>query len=127
MNRIELGSFLKQQRNNLGKSLKEMAALVGCSFPYLSDIEAGGIAKPSYDKLVPIAKHYKVKLNLLLEVFYETEEPDREVEQALGKIFEDPAFTAGTRKKAFAEKMGKYTKKLLIELYEKCAGKKSYK
>lgn len=128
MNRIELGVFLRQQRKKLDKSLEEMAKLVGCSFPYLSDIEKGSIPAPGYDKLAAIAKYYNVDINLLLGVFYPTEEvkeADRQLDEAVKKIIEDSSFNAGTRTKAAVEKMGTYTKKLLLELYEKCDKKKS--
>lgn len=119
MNRLELGELLNKQRKNKKLTLKEMAKLVDVSFPYLSDIEKGGLKRPSYDKLIGVAKGYDVELQLLLDTYFKSEIANPEIDDKLKKIYADSRLDKEIREKAESEHPGAYTKLLLIELHEK--------
>lgn len=63
-----LGSVLKQRRQELRYSLREVAEKAGISNPYLSQIENHKITSPSPSVLKKLAELYSVSYNKLLEL-----------------------------------------------------------
>lgn len=61
----ELGSFIRQQRQDVRMSLRKLSEVAGISNPYLSQIERG-LRKPSAEILQQIAK----ALSLSAETLY---------------------------------------------------------
>jgi len=55
----DLGSYLKEQRENARLSLRQLASVAGVSNPYLSQIERG-LRKPSAEVLQQIAKGLQI-------------------------------------------------------------------
>jgi transcriptional regulator with XRE-family HTH domain len=61
---VELGSFIREQRQRAQMSLRTVANLSGISNPYLSQIERG-LRKPSAEILQGIAKALKISAETL--------------------------------------------------------------
>ncbi|WP_231641888.1 helix-turn-helix domain-containing protein [Saccharomonospora sp. NB11] len=60
----DIGSYIRQQRNNAKISLRQLAKLAGVSNPYLSQIERG-LRKPSAEILQQIAKGLRISAEAL--------------------------------------------------------------
>ena len=60
----DLGSFLREQRQNAKLSLRQLSELAGVSNPYLSQIERG-LRKPSAEILQQIAKGLRISAEAL--------------------------------------------------------------
>jgi transcriptional regulator with XRE-family HTH domain len=60
----ELGSFIREQRNNAGITLRKLAKQAGVSNPYLSQIERG-LRRPSAEILQAIAKALQISAETL--------------------------------------------------------------
>ncbi len=62
----DIGGFIRAQREAAQVSVRQLAEKAGVSNPYLSQIERGGLRKPSAEVLSQIAK----ALRLSAEVLY---------------------------------------------------------
>lgn len=62
----EFGQFIRDSRENLKITLRQLARDVGASPTYISQIEQGNFAPPSEDKIRLLAKHLKLDLDQLL-------------------------------------------------------------
>ena len=60
----EVGEFIRQQRENAQKSIRDLARAAGVSNPYLSQIERG-LRKPSAEILQAIAKGLHISAETL--------------------------------------------------------------
>ena len=60
----DLGSYLKEQRENARLSVRQLASVAGVSNPYLSQIERG-LRKPSAEVLQQIAKGLQISAEAL--------------------------------------------------------------
>ncbi|CAM2883442.1 helix-turn-helix transcriptional regulator [Saccharomonospora xinjiangensis] len=60
----DIGSYIRQQRNNAKISLRQLSRLAGVSNPYLSQIERG-LRKPSAEILQQIAKGLRISAEAL--------------------------------------------------------------
>jgi transcriptional regulator with XRE-family HTH domain len=61
---LDLGSFIREQRNGARLSLRRLSELAGISNPYLSQIERG-LRKPSAEILQQIAKGLRISAETL--------------------------------------------------------------
>ncbi len=61
---MDLGTFIREQRNGARLSLRRLSELAGVSNPYLSQIERG-LRKPSADILQQIAKALRISAETL--------------------------------------------------------------
>ena len=61
------GPFLRSIREKLGKTMRQVADLLGVSVVYISDIERGRRNPPSEDKIRAIAKFFQMPPDDLLE------------------------------------------------------------
>src|SRR3954453_470809 len=59
-----IGDYIRQQREQAGKSVRQLAEAAGVSNPYLSQIERG-LRKPSADILQQIAKGLRISAEQL--------------------------------------------------------------
>jgi transcriptional regulator with XRE-family HTH domain len=79
----DLGSYLKEQRENARLSLRQLASATGISNPYLSQIERG-LRKPSAEVLQQIAKGLQISAEaLFLRAGILEESPGLQVEVAI--------------------------------------------
>jgi len=62
----DLGSYLKEQRENARLSLRQLASVAGVSNPYLSQIERG-LRKPSAEVLQQIAKGLQISAEAMFQ------------------------------------------------------------
>ena len=85
---LDLGEFIRQQRNNARLSLRRMSEIAGISNPYLSQIERG-LRKPSAEILQQIAKALRIQAETLYVRAGILEERDPSDDLA-GEIFRDP-------------------------------------
>lgn len=60
----DVGEFIRQQRENAQKSIRDLARAAGVSNPYLSQIERG-IRRPSADILQQIARALEISAETL--------------------------------------------------------------
>ena len=60
----DVGEFIRQQRENAQKSIRDLARSAGASNPYLSQIERG-IRRPSADILQQIARALEISAETL--------------------------------------------------------------
>src|SRR5246500_1715770 len=59
-----IGEYIRQQREQAGKSVRQLAEAAGVSNPYLSQIERG-LRRPSADILQQIAKGLRISAEAL--------------------------------------------------------------
>ena len=64
MNVLGVGDFIREQRNQVGMSLRKLAQAAGVSNPYLSQIERG-LRRPSAEILNGIAKGLRISAETL--------------------------------------------------------------
>ena len=91
----DLGSFLKEQRQNAKLSLRQLSELAGVSNPYLSQIERG-LRKPSAEVLQQLAKALRVSAETLYVragILDERPVAAYEGPTVLDAIAKDPALT----------------------------------
>jgi transcriptional regulator with XRE-family HTH domain len=102
-----LGEIIRRQRELTQVSMRQFAALVGISNPYLSQIERG-LRAPSEQVVQAIADALKISADSLYEQAGLGDEADVEPE-VVQAIREDPRLSARQRQ-------------ALIEIYESFAG-----
>ena len=91
----DLGSFLKEQRQNAKLSLRQLSELAGVSNPYLSQIERG-LKKPSAEILQQLARGLEVSAETLYVragILDERPVSAYEGPSVLEAIAKDPALT----------------------------------
>ncbi|HTX30830.1 MAG TPA: helix-turn-helix transcriptional regulator [Solirubrobacteraceae bacterium] len=101
-----LGEFIRTQRELSEVSMRQFAALVGISNPYLSQIERG-LRAPSEEVVHAIADAFKISADALYEQAGLSAESDDEPE-VVQAIREDP-------------KLSPRQRQALIEIYESFA------
>ena len=107
----DLGSFLREQRQNAKLSLRQLSELAGVSNPYLSQIERG-LKKPSAEILKELARGLEVSAETLYVragILDEKPVPAYEGPSVLEAIAKDPALT--DRQRA-----------VLVDVYESFVG-----
>lgn len=115
-----LGEFLKDRRNNLKLSLREIEKISGVSNAYLSMIESGSRSEPHPRILAKLAKAYEVDLATLMRLsgYVDGKEEDEElteIEKLYKEATADPAFSTGFRMRG---KVDDNTKKFIAEMYK---------
>lgn len=85
---LDLGEFIRQQRNTARLSLRRMSEIAGISNPYLSQIERG-LRKPSAEILQQIAKALRIQAETLYVRAGILEERDP-ADDLAGEILRDP-------------------------------------
>src|SRR5215472_9574616 len=98
-----IGDYIRQQREQAGKSVRQLAEAAGVSNPYLSQIERG-LRKPSADILQRIAKGLRISAEALYVQagILEARRPDSGVRAA---VLADPDLT-------------ERQKQVLLEIYD---------
>jgi transcriptional regulator with XRE-family HTH domain len=88
---LDLGLFIREQRNSARMSLRRLSDLAGISNPYLSQIERG-LRRPSAEILQQIAKALRISAETLYVQagILEDRAEDHDLE---GEILRDPAIT----------------------------------
>jgi transcriptional regulator with XRE-family HTH domain len=101
--RNSIGEYIKEQREQAGKSMRQLAQAAGVSNPYLSQIERG-LRKPSADILQQIAKGLRISAEALY---------------VQAGILEDRPADSGVRSALLADpELAERQKQVLIEIYE---------
>src|ERR1700734_1660745 len=101
--RNSIGEYIKEQREQAGKSMRQLAQAAGVSNPYLSQIERG-LRKPSADILQQIAKGLRTSAEALY---------------VQAGILEDRPADSGVRSALLADpELAERQKQVLIEIYE---------
>lgn len=90
----DIGSFIRDLRNNARISLRELADRAGVSNPYLSQIERG-LRRPSAEVLSQIAGALRVSTALMY--LRAGLLPDKDGHSVLGAIAADPDLTAAQK------------------------------
>ncbi len=72
---VDLGAFIREQRNSARLSLRRLSELAGISNPYLSQIERG-LRRPSAEILQQIAKALRISAETLYVQAGILEQPD---------------------------------------------------
>ena len=98
-----IGDYIRQQREQAGKSVRQLAEAAGISNPYLSQIERG-LRKPSADILQQIAKGLRISAEALY---------------VQAGILEDRPGDSGVRSALLTDpQLTERQKQVLIEIYE---------
>jgi transcriptional regulator with XRE-family HTH domain len=98
-----IGEYIRQQREQAGKSVRQLAEAAGVSNPYLSQIERG-LRKPSADILQQIAKGLRISAEALY---------------VQAGILEDRPGDSGVRSALLTDPhLTERQKQVLIEIYE---------
>src|SRR6201995_4589773 len=98
-----IGEYIRQQREQAGKSVRQLAEAAGVSNPYLSQIERG-LAKPSADILQQIAKGLRISAEALY---------------VQAGILEDHPGDSGVRSALLTDpQLTERQKQVLVEIYE---------
>ena len=98
-----IGDYIRQQREQAGKSVRQLAEAAGVSNPYLSQIERG-LRKPSADILQQIAKGLRISAEALY---------------VQAGILEDRPGDSGVRSALLTDPhLTERQKQVLIEIYE---------
>jgi transcriptional regulator with XRE-family HTH domain len=98
-----IGEYIRQQREQAGKSVRQLAEAAGVSNPYLSQIERG-LRKPSADILQQIAKGLRISAEALY---------------VQAGILEDKPADSGVRSALLADPaLTERQKQVLMEIYE---------
>ena len=85
---IDLGQFIREQRNTARLSLRRLSDMAGISNPYLSQIERG-LRKPSAEILQQIARALRISAETLYVRAGILEERDTE-HDLVGEILRNP-------------------------------------
>ena len=94
--RPTLGDVIRQQRELAALPLRQFAAMVGISNPYLSQIERG-LRAPSDQVLDAIAKHLRTSADALMEQAADAAEERPARSAVIEAIEADPDLTARQR------------------------------
>ena len=98
-----IGEYIRQQREQAGKSVRQLAEAAGVSNPYLSQIERG-LRKPSADILQQIAKGLRISAEALY---------------VQAGILEDRPGDSGVRSALLTDPhLTERQKQVLVEIYE---------
>ena len=98
-----IGDYIRQQREQAGKSVRQLAEAAGVSNPYLSQIERG-LRKPSADILQQIARGLRISAEALY---------------VQAGILEDRPGDSGVRSALLTDPhLTERQKQVLIEIYE---------
>jgi transcriptional regulator with XRE-family HTH domain len=98
-----IGEYIRQQREQAGKSVRQLAEAAGISNPYLSQIERG-LRKPSAEILQQVAKGLRVSAEALY---------------VQAGILEDRPGDSGVRSALVTDPhLTERQKQVLIEIYE---------
>src|SRR6201982_2047168 len=98
-----IGDYIRQQREQAGKSVRQLAEAAGVSNPYLSQIERG-LRKPSADILQQIAKGLRISAEALY---------------VQAGILEDRPGDSGVRAALLTDPhLTERQKQVLVEIYE---------
>ena len=98
-----IGDYIRQQREQAGKSVRQLAEAAGVSNPYLSQIERG-LRKPSADILQQIAKGLRISAEALY---------------VQAGILEDRPGDSGVRSALLTDPhLTERQKQVLVEIYE---------
>ena len=102
-NMNSIGDYIRQQREQAGKSVRQLAEAAGISNPYLSQVERG-LRKPSADILQQIAKGLRISAEALY---------------VQAGILEDRPGDSGVRAALLTDpQLTERQKQVLIEIYE---------
>jgi transcriptional regulator with XRE-family HTH domain len=128
MNRYEFGRYLANVRMQAGLSQEEMEQKTGLKKSYINSLEQGAVKQPGTDKINKIVTGYKLREEEVLALYYGNQDEDTAREHIhlngiLDQIKKDKTLKEYALR-SFSEEMGIETKKLIIKLYEKAAGKK---
>ena len=98
-----IGEYIRQQREQAGKSVRQLAEAAGISNPYLSQIERG-LRKPSAEILQQVAKGLRVSAEALY---------------VQAGILEDRDGDSGVRSALMTDPhLNERQKQVLVEIYE---------
>jgi transcriptional regulator with XRE-family HTH domain len=101
--RVNIGEYIKEQREQAKISLRQLAAAAGVSNPYLSQIERG-LRRPSAEILQQIAKGLRISAEALY---------------VQAGILEDRPADSGVRAAVLAEpELTERQKQVLLEIYD---------
>ncbi|MDO8751703.1 MAG: helix-turn-helix transcriptional regulator [Dehalococcoidia bacterium] len=127
METTAVGQYLRELRQRVRLSLREVEQKVGVSNSYLSQVETGQ-RRPGTNVLKRLAPLYGVSVRDLLELAgHLVETPagvppeDEEVERAYQFVLSDPRFRFGTRPRG---EMDTESKRFIVQMYETLTGKR---
>lgn len=121
------GEYIRKLRMDQKLSLRDVAARIGISVSYLTQIEHGRRGTPGVPILKKLAPLYKVPLRELLRSagYLDEEAPNLSDEEEVNRAFEfvmsDPRYESGTR---VTGPITTDVKRFVVEMYEKATGKK---
>ncbi|MDO8749984.1 MAG: helix-turn-helix transcriptional regulator, partial [Dehalococcoidia bacterium] len=126
METTPVGQYLRELRQRVKLSLREVEQQVGISNSYLSQVETGQ-RRPGTNVLKRLAPLYGVSVRDLLEraghlVEIPAEVPeDEEVERAYQFVLSDPRFRFGTSPRG---EMDTESRRFIVQMYETLTGKR---
>jgi len=121
------GQYMKDLRQKVRMSLREVERESGVSNAYIAQLERGDRPPPSAEILKKLAPVYNVPLRDLLKAagYWDEEKPslteEEEVEMAFQFVMNDPRYKSGTR---LSGPLTTEVKRFIVEMYEKATGKK---
>jgi len=121
------GQYMKDLRQKVRMSLREVERESGVSNAYIAQLERGDRPPPSAEILKKLAPVYNVPLRDLLKAagYWDEEKPslteEEEVEMAFQFVMNDPRYRSGTR---LSGPLTTEVKRFIVEMYEKATGKK---
>jgi transcriptional regulator with XRE-family HTH domain len=123
----QIGSYLRDLRNQKRLTLREVEKESGASGSYLSQVEQGK-RRPSADLLRKIASTYGASVRELLTIAGYLNEPEvrisdqDQVEWAFNCVLSDPDYKFGTS--LGPQGLTLEAKRFIVEMYQKASGKK---
>ncbi len=124
----DFAAYIRQLRQKLRLSLREVSQKTGISYSYLTQIEHGRRNPPGPEFMKRLAPIYQVSVGDLLRAAGHLEESsesilsdEQEVEMAFKYVMNDPRYQSGTR---MAGELNTEVKRFIVEMYEKATGKK---
>ena len=123
----QIGSYLRDLRNQKHLTLRDVEGQSGASGSYLSQVEQGK-RQPSADLLRKIAPAYGASIRELLEMAGYLNEPEvrmsdqDRVEWAFKCVVSDPDYRFGTS--LGPQGLTLEAKRFIVEMYEKATGRK---
>ena len=123
----QIGSYLRDLRNQKHLTLREVEGQSGASGSYLSQVEQGK-RQPSADLLRKIAPAYGASIRELLEMAGYLNEPEvrmsdqDRVEWAFKCVVSDPDYRFGTS--LGPQGLTLEAKRFIVEMYQKATGRK---
>jgi transcriptional regulator with XRE-family HTH domain len=91
-----LGDIIRRQRELAELPMRQLAAMVGISNPYLSQIERG-LREPSEQVLEAIAESLRTSANVLVDAARGQDKEQHDEQPVLAAIRDDPRLTASQR------------------------------